>query len=355
MLEATMFSTRQIGDVQKALDLGEPYVHKPRDTTILDRLRNQAAHQSVIAHSHLYSASPERRAVFGKNPGETQYVSWAMDDKPCFAQVDPTKPNTDVGIRGVNLDVARGETNPTTVIHTTDQVSRYNALGELSLSVAMDRLFELADYTREYAIEPYLKAVAEIHGIDPVEYHRHFFNPEKDWSSVMRSIMYHAGASVGSSADGSELMIKEHADQSGFTADIYTLGRGLLEYLTKDGTWCSIQPTDGIPIFPSAGDQHLNSPIPPLIHRVVGIEDQNTSATLEGYQRDYGLVVPHIWRLALPFFISSQRPDAEKVQPHSPTTHPTYSAQLTMPMATTLRPQNNRSSSSSRALTALLA
>ena len=113
-----------------------PYVVELGDSSHLEHLCQQAVGQSVKAHQALYGAKNEQKITFGKNEGETQYISWDEDGSPAFALLDATKPHTDVGIRGVNVANAELGTNKTTVIHTTNKVNRYVGLGELSLTLA---------------------------------------------------------------------------------------------------------------------------------------------------------------------------------------------------------------------------
>ena len=329
MVQRNEFTREQTAALEATLEKGVPYVVELGDSSHLEHLCQQAVGQSVKAHQALYGAKNEQKITFGKNEGETQYISWDEDGSPAFALLDATKPHTDVGIRGVNVANAELGTNKTTVIHTTNKVNRYVGLGELSLTVAMERLYNLAEYARRVAVEPYLRAVATINGVDPTDYRDHFFRTGMSWSSVARAIMYHSEASVSSANEKDDLLIKEHADQSGFTADLFTSSAGL-QYRTKDGTWQPVCPSRGITMLPGAGEQHLTTPIDPIVHRVAK-DDMSTMRTLELLDLQCRPVahdhrIPRICRIALPFFISSQDPDAKVVKPHSPMTHPTYSA-----------------------------
>lgn len=328
MVQRNEFTREQTAALEAKLEEGAPYVVGLGDASRFEHLCQQAIGQCVIAHQALYGAKNEQKITFGKNEGEKQYISWDEDGSPAFAPLDATKPHTDVGIRGVNVNDPELDTNKTTVVHTTDRVDRYIGLGELSLTVAMERLYNLAEYARRIAIEPYLRAVATINGIDPTDYRDHFFHTGMSWSSVARAIMYHSEATVSSADAKEDLLIKEHADQSGFTADLFTSSAGLQYRL--NGTWESANLSGGITMFPGAGEQHLTTPIDPIVHRVVK-DDISTMRTLELHDLQPQPIAnnhntPHICRIALPFFISSQDPDAKVVKPHSPMTHPTYSA-----------------------------
>lgn len=329
MVQRNEFTREQTAALEANLEEGAPYVVELSDASRLEQLCQQAVRQSVKAHQALYGAKNEQKITFGKNEGETQYISWDEDGSPAFALLDATKPHTDIGIRGVNIANAELDTNKTTVIHSTNKIDRYIGLGELSLTVVMERLYNLAEYARRVAVEPYLRAVATINGIDPTDYSDHFFDTGTSWSSVIRAIMYHSEATVSSADEKDDLLIKEHADQSGFTADLFTSSAGL-QYRTKNGTWQPVCPSRGITMFPGAGEQHLMTPIDPIVHRVVK-DDISTMRTLELLDLQRQPVAdnhktPRICRIALPLFISSQDPNARVVKPHSPMTHPTYSA-----------------------------
>lgn len=325
-------TTSRIHDLHTALEEGVPFTQTIKGPDKLHFIVADLATKSCVeAHESLYEAiatHPERVATFGKSFDESQYISWALENgAPAFSAEDSQKPNTDTGIRTVNPESADNATNKATVIHTTKWSNRYTTLGRPGLESAMRSLGIVADSIRRQLVEPYLKAVAVIHGINPDEYYEHYFSPDRNGSSIMRAIMYHADATVPAVDGNTELLIKEHVDQSGFTVNVYTSGPGL-QYMDKDGIWHDSHqiPFHEVAIFPGAGEQHLPNKIDPIVHRVKKIPQPRTVeyCILQNSQDRTNTGTPRIDRISFPYFISSQEPDAKVVPPHSEVTHPLH-------------------------------
>lgn len=276
---------------------------------------NNVSRLAIDAHSQLYGGDRTLVIEDGDDGTPEKYVTMSGEDgRPCWADNVGDR----YGIRGVNLNSLAAAVNRTTVLHVPINLDG-SLPDKLDIHPVFSEMSKMGKYVFDSYAEPYLRAVAEIYGIDPQDYISKFIVDKA--GPVMRVIMYHSNDGTCSelvprSTDGRNLplAIKEHNDKGAFTVDAYTTHGGL-EYM-EDGAWRAAR-EQSVAIFPSAGDQHMDPNLEPVTHRVTYSERWSPISQPIGN-------IPGIVRLAIPLFIDSVVTGARTVEPGSVHTHPTY-------------------------------
>jgi hypothetical protein len=268
----------EMRNLEQSLGNGSPFYPSAERSLGIE----EGANLSLLACARLNDAlySGKDQIIGYSDPddpirGEDKYISFRNKyDQPSFGVINPNSPTTDIGVRGINHSFQE-PANRATVVHSHSILEQLlpDSTGRVLLNLANSLIRLTERRLRGRIIIPYLGGIAALHNLNPVDYIYNFYpqvlEPSPLEASVTRAILYHdtsdENSNVYKSPDGQKEAIRAHNDKSAFTVDIQQTGPGL-QYLLN-GKW--EDSPGGLCIFPSAGDQHLETSLKPVTHRVV--------------------------------------------------------------------------------------